>query len=151
MLHTSDFTSCFSSLRLISFAYHNPIQSIHFTHAWSLTKGVRSRSIPHSNQSNAWPCSDLAGKLNSSPTPCACCSFEWFEHSIVFLSKWPLIRNMDTLYYLVASLAIASPAQISGRVSIEPRYLKRSTWLIALHCRTSCSFAANRTQHSTIY
>ena len=27
--------------------------------------------------------------------------------------------------YLVASLAIASPAQISGRVSIEPRYLKR--------------------------
>ena len=54
--------------------------------------------------------------------------------------------------YLVASFAIASPAQISGRVSIEPRYLKRSTWLmIALHCRTSCSFAANRTQHSTIY
>ena len=37
----------------------------------------------------------------------------------------------------MASLAIASPAQISGRVSIEPRYLKRSTWLIALHCRTS--------------
>ena len=53
--------------------------------------------------------------------------------------------------YLVASLAIASPAQISGRVSIEPRYLKRSNWLIALHWRTSCSFAANRTQHSTIY
>ena len=39
------------------------IESIHFTHAWSLTKGVPSRSIPHSNQSNAWPCSDLAGKL----------------------------------------------------------------------------------------
>ena len=39
------------------------IESIHFTHAWSLTKGVRSRSIPHSKQSNAWPCSDLAGKL----------------------------------------------------------------------------------------
>ena len=53
--------------------------------------------------------------------------------------------------YLVAFLAIASPAQISGRVSIEPRYLKRSTWLIALHCRRSCSFAADRTQHSTIY
>ena len=53
--------------------------------------------------------------------------------------------------YLVASLAIASPAQISGRVSIEPRYLKRSTWLIALHCRTGCSFAADSTQHTTIF
>ena len=39
------------------------IESIHFTHAWSITKGVRSRSIPHSNQSNAWPWSDLAGTL----------------------------------------------------------------------------------------
>ena len=78
---------------------HPFIESIHFTHAWSLTKGVRSRGSPHSNQYNAWPCSDLAGKLTSSPTPCACCSFEWLEHSIVFPSKWPLIRNMDTLYW----------------------------------------------------
>ena len=50
--------------------------------------------------------------------------------------------------YLVASLAIASPAQISGRVSIERRYLKRSTWLIAGRAVLLLLTVPNTAQHT---
>ena len=109
------------------------IESIHFTHARSLTKGVRSRSIPHSNQSNAWPCSNLAGKLNSSPySMCACCAFEWFEQSIEFLSKWPLIRNTDrpTLYTThMGFLTMHTKASYSyySQQELSPLPLKKQT------------------------